>query len=85
MGQVAKHYRHRNRVGAKLKQRRRGQPVWAIEIAERTYHRLHRRYWALLLRGMPNGKATTAVARELVSFIWEAMLEARRRSRQRAA
>lgn len=85
LGQVAKHYRHRPRVGADLKRRREGQPAWAIEIADRAHHRLHRRYWALLLRGMPAPKATTAVARELSGFVWEALLEARRRSRQNAA
>jgi transposase len=85
IGQIAKQYRHRPHVGAELKRRRRGQPVWAIEIAERAGHRLHRRYWALLLRGMPAAKATTAVARELVSFVWEALTEARGRSRKQAA
>jgi transposase len=85
MGQVAKHYRHREHIRARLKQRRRGQPVWAIEIADRAHRRLHRKYWALVLRGMPTSKATTAVARELVSFVWEALIETRRRSRRQAA
>jgi transposase len=85
LGQVAQHYRHRPCVGAALRRRRRGQPVWAIEIAGRAHHRLHRRYWSLLLRGMPHAKATTAVARELISFVWEALVETRRRSRLQAA
>jgi transposase len=85
LGQVAKHYRHRPHVGVGLKRRRRGQPVWAIEIADRAHHRLHKRYWALLLRGMPFPKATTAVARELAAFVWEALLESRHRSREQAA
>jgi len=85
LGHVAKQYRHRPRVGAGLRSRRKDQPAWAIEIADRAHHRLHRRHWALLQREMPASKATMAVARELVSFVWEAMSEARRRSRQRAA
>lgn len=85
IGQIAKKYRLRPRVGLKLRQRRRGQPLWAIEIADRAHHRLYRRYWALLLRGMPPGKVTTAVARELVSFVWEALTETRRRTRSQVA
>jgi hypothetical protein len=64
---------------------RRGQPAWAIAIAERAHHRLHKRYWALLLRGLPAAKVTTVVARELVSFVWEAMTEARHQSRKQVA
>jgi transposase len=85
LGQVAKHYRHRPRVGAGLKGRRRGQPVWAIEIADRAHYRLHKRYWALLLNGKHPAKVTTAVARELAAFVWEALVESRRRSRRQAA
>jgi transposase len=85
LGHVARHYRARPQVGAVLRRRRRGQPVWAIEIAERAHQRLHKRYWALLLRGMPTAKVTTAVARELVGFVWEVLVESRRRSRPQAA
>jgi transposase len=85
VGQIAEKYRHRVHVGAALKERRRNQPAWAIEIADRAHHRLHKRTWALLMRGMPPSKVKTAVARELVGFIWEVMIEARRRSRQQAA
>lgn len=85
LGQVAKKARHKPGVGAKLKERRRGQPVWAIEIADRAQHRLHRRHWALLTRNMPAAKVTTAVARELVSFVWEALAETRRHSQKRVA
>jgi transposase len=85
LGQVAKHYRHRPLVGARLRVRRRGQPVWAIEIADRAHHRLHKRYWALLARGKHSAKVTTAVARELTGFVWEVLVESRRRSRQQAA
>jgi transposase len=85
LGQVAQKARHRPAVGAELKRRRRGQPAWAIEIADRAADRLHRRYWALLLRGMLSAKVTTAVARELAGFVWEALFESQRRSRPKAA
>lgn len=85
LGQVAKQFRHRPHVGAQLRQRRQGQPLWAIEIADRAHQRLYRRHWALLMRGMPPAKATTAVARELTAFVWEALVEAQRRSRRQVA
>jgi len=85
LGHVARHYRAQPRMGTELKRRRRGQPVWAIEIADRAHQRLHKRSWALLLRGMPSAKVTTAVARELVGFVWEVLVECRRRSRRKVA
>jgi transposase len=85
LGQIAKKYRHRPAVGAALQRRRRGQPAWAVQIADRAQKRLHDRYWALLAREMPPSKASTAVARELVAFIWEALIEARRRPAEQAA
>lgn len=85
LGQVADRYRHHPEVGAVLKQRRRGQPVWAVEIADRAMHRLHKRTWALTMRGMHPSKVKTAVARELVGFLWEALVEARRQSERQAA
>jgi transposase len=84
LGQVAWHYRHRVQVGKALQHRRRGQPTWAIAIADRAHRRLHQRYWALLQRGKPVHKVVTAVARELVSFVWEALHEAKVRSRAQA-
>lgn len=82
LGQIAWHYRHKPSVGVKLKKRREGQPLWAIAIADRAHQRLSRRYWALINRGKPAHKAVTAVARELVGFLWEAMVAAERESCQ---
>ena len=81
LGQVAWHYRHRPQVGPALQRRRQGQPAWAVAIADRAHRRLHQRYWALLQRGKPVHKVVTAVARELVSFVWEALHEAKVRAR----
>ncbi len=80
LGQIAWHYRHRPSVGAKLRKRRQDQPLWAIAIADRAHQRLYRRYWALVNRGKPVHKAATAVARELVAFLWEAMIEVKSRT-----
>ena len=68
------HYRHRPAVGAKLKRRREGQPPHVIAIADKAQQRLHRRYHRLTLGSCkPPTKAVTAVARELVGFVWAAM------------
>jgi transposase len=85
LGQIAWHYRHGPKVGSTLKARRQGQPSWMVEIADRAHQRLSRRYWALLHKGKPINKVITAIARELVGFIWEALLETRHRTRYQAA
>jgi transposase len=79
LGQIAWHYRRRPQVGVALQKRREGQPAWAIALADRAHHRLHRRYWALVHKGKSPNKAVTAAARELVGFVWEALLEVSRR------
>ena len=39
-------------------------------IAWKAQNRLHNRYWRLTSKGKAPGKAITAVARELLGFIW---------------
>jgi transposase len=72
--EAAWHYRHRPGVGQALAKRRRGQPAEVIAIADRAQHRLFRRYWTLMGRGKPSPKAVVAVARELVGFVWAALV-----------
>ena len=67
------HSRHRPSVGKGLKRRRKGQPQWAIDIADRAMLRLHQRFWRLVRAGKPQNKAVVAVARELAGFIWSMM------------
>ena len=69
--EAAHHCRHRPGVGAALRQRRAGQPVAVIALADRAQQRLHRRYSRLLLgRGLPVQKIVVACARELTGFLW---------------
>lgn len=42
-------------------------------IAQKCMHRLHKRYWALLMKGKIKQKALVAIAREFVGFIWAMM------------
>ena len=68
--QCAWHQRHKPYVGQDLKKRRAGQEKWVIDIANKCMKRLYRRHWYLVQKGKPRNCANTAVARELVGFIW---------------
>ena len=77
--EVCWHYRHRAGVGAGLRTRRQGQPAWAIATADKAQMRLCKRYQRLVARGKPPQKATIAVARELVGFLWAVIREGEQR------
>ena len=83
--ETAWHYRHRYNVSKALKQRRAGQPQWAIDIADRAHHRLGKRYWYLVNNGKMPCKATVAIARELSGFIWSVFKEYQARSNKKVA
>ena len=63
-------YRHLPRVGAKLRKRQQGVPAEITEIAWKAQNRLHKRYMKLTMAGKDQRKTMTAIARELLGFIW---------------
>ena len=64
----------------------RGQHLEEVkEIAWKAQHRLHKRYMKLGAAGKPQGKIITAVARELLGFIWAIGTRAETTVSQRAA
>jgi len=63
-------YRHRPNLGATLNARQSAQSQTVKAIAWRAQHRLHDRYRALLAKGKTKQKVITALARELLGFIW---------------
>ena len=63
-------YRHLPRVGRELRARQQGQPPSVVAIAWKAQHRLHKRYVKLTARGKHQNTAITAVARELLGFVW---------------
>ncbi len=71
-------YRHRPRIGEGHKKRQQGLSEEIKAIAWKAQHRLHSRYWRLTSRGKIPAKAMTAVARELVGFIWAVGVQAER-------
>ena len=72
--QVAWHYRKRPAVGAPLRRRQRGQDPDVIRHAWKCQHRLYTLFHRLAAR-KPNQVAATAVARELVGFLWAVLRE----------
>jgi transposase len=87
VGEAAWAYRHRPAVGGRLKQRQVGVSEAVKEIAWKAQHRLHDRYRRLLGRGKSHQQVVTAVARELLGFIWAigVQVEQQQRAPQRRA
>jgi transposase len=71
--QAAWHYHHEPRISAPLRRRRIGQSAAIIAIADKAEQRLCRRYRRLCARLKPKPLVITAVARELVGFLWAAL------------
>jgi transposase len=69
-------YRHRPCVGAKLRKRQQGVPAQITEIAWKAQNRLHKRYIKLAMAGKDHRKIMTAIARELLGFIWAISIKA---------
>jgi len=69
-------YRHRPCVGAKLRKRQQGVREEITEIAWKAQNRLHKRYMKLTMAGKDHRKIMTAIARELLGFIWAISIKA---------
>jgi transposase len=63
-------YRHRPGIGARLRGRQRAASDEVKAIAWKAQDRLHRRYARLVAKSKPSQKVTTAIARELLGFVW---------------
>jgi len=63
-------YRHRPSMGAALALRQKRASPEVKQIAWKAQHRLHGRYRKLLAKGKTKQKVVTALARELLGFIW---------------
>ena len=64
-------YRHRPSIGPELAMRQKGASPEVKEIAWKAQHRLHSRYRKLLAKGKTKQKVMTALARELLGFVWD--------------
>jgi len=63
-------YRYRPAIGPELRRRQQCLAAGIREISWKAQHRLHSRYAKLVLAGKHRNIAVTAVARELLGFIW---------------
>jgi transposase len=63
-------YRYRPAIGPALRQRQAGCREDIKAIAWKAQHRLHGRYRHLMARGKAKPQVVTAIARELLGFIW---------------
>jgi transposase len=72
--QAAWHSRNRPKVGIALRRRQQGQDPAVIAHAWKCQHRLYKLYHRLAAR-KPNQVAATAVAREMVGFLWAVLKE----------
>jgi len=77
-------YRHRPSCTGALKERQKHLSEAVKEIAWKAQHRLHGRYVKLLARGKNKQQAVTAVARELLGFIWSIGVQVEQSLRQPA-
>lgn len=71
--ECAQHYALPPKVSKELSKRQEGQPERIKQLSWKAQNRLHRRFWALMQRGLLRQKAVVAVARELSGFIWALM------------
>jgi len=76
-------YRHRPLVRGGLAHRQKGIDPAITEIAWKAQHRLHSRYGHLTARGKAKQQVVTAMARELLGFMWAVGLTVER-AQQRA-
>lgn len=79
-------YRYRPAIGPRLRRRQLAVGTPICDLAWQAQQRLHQRYCHLSARGKPKGQVVTAVARELLGFLWAigTMVEAQDESRQAA-
>jgi transposase len=68
-------YRYRPCISASLKARQKTASQEVKDIAWKAQHRLHQRYIKLMAKGKIKQKVVTAVARELLGFIWAIAVE----------
>ena len=83
--EAAHHYRHQPRLSVRQRALQRDLSPAVAETSWKAQLRLHRRYQLLIGKSKPAGKVITAIARELVGFIWAIGCAAEKQHELRAA
>lgn len=68
--EAAWNYRRKGVLSQAIANRRKGCPPEVVRIAKKAEDRLHRKFWRLIQKGLPQNKAAVAIARELAGFAW---------------
>jgi cytochrome P450 len=76
--------RHKPVMSSLMRKRQEGLSAEVQEIAAKARQRLHIRYMRLLGKGKSKPEVVTAVAREILGFIWAIGMSAERSQEQRA-
>ena len=71
--------------GPTILKRRNGLSAGVVQILEKADHRLRSRYRALVAKGKHRNKVTTAVARELLGFVWDVAVHVQMEQAKKAA
>ncbi len=80
LGESAWHARHRPRLNARVKEQLARLSPRVAEIAWKAQERTHRKFARMTHQQKPPGKVATAVARELLGFVWAIGREVERES-----
>lgn len=83
LGESSWHYAKQLRPSPKLMRRQRGASPMLLEIARKAEHRLSSRFTRLTFKGKSRPKAATAVARELLGFVWDIGVRVEQQQRER--
>ena len=71
--ECVQHYPKNPQISYKMKADLAQVDARSAAIATKCLKRLHKRFWALSMKGKSRAVALTAIARELVGFIWAVM------------
>lgn len=71
--EAVQHYGKSPHISARMKSDLSRLDPTSASIAVKCLNRLHKRYWALILKGKLRPVAITAIAREFAGFIWAMM------------
>ena len=79
MVEAAWTYQHRPSLGPRLRKRQSGLPGEVVEIAWKAQQWLHQRFEKLAKKGKNRNQVVTAVARELLGFVWAVAVQSEAR------
>lgn len=71
--EIVQHYRKKPRISKEMQDELQQTDPRSAAIAIKCLNRLHKRFWALVMKGKIQSVALTAIGREFVGFLWALM------------